>query len=242
MIESLLIVVGGLLGSGHCVGMCGGFVLTLGSQATNYRQNLVRQIVYAVGRVSVYILAGAFVGFGSWKLGQGVLSIVNLQACLSIFAGLLLILEGVFAAGLVRRPFVSHAGCPGASAFASMLHAPTWSAVFAAGLANGLLPCGLVYAYLALAASAGSLFHGAAVMGLFGLGTMPAMIVTGLAGSLLSLSWRHRIFRLAAWCMILTGMLSLWRGSVAFQGSSEQTPACPYCAPDYDRPISSQTD
>lgn len=230
MTESLLIVAGGLLGSGHCIGMCGGFVLTLGGQAANPRQNFLRQAVYALGRVSVYALAGAFVGFGSWRLGQGMLSIVNLQAVLALLAGVLLILEGLSSAGLVRRPFAAIGGCPGASGFAALLRAPTWSAIFVAGLVNGMLPCGLVYAYLALAASAGDLFQGAAVMALFGLGTMPAMILTGLSGSLLTLRWRQRIFRLAAWCMILTGALAVWRGASAFQGADPSTPPCPYCA------------
>jgi sulfite exporter TauE/SafE len=229
MIDALLIIAGGLLGSGHCIGMCGGFVLTLGSHAQNPWRNLLRQVVYALGRVSVYVLAGAFVGFGTWQLGRGSLGIVTVQACLSIVAGLFLIAEGLFSAGLLPRPFASTKGCSGVNVFATLLRAPNLSTVFVGGLINGLLPCGLVYAYLALAASAGNLFAGAAVMALFGLGTLPALALTGLTGSLLSHVWRQRIFRIAAYCMILTGALSLWRGAAAFQSTSDQSPPCPYC-------------
>jgi sulfite exporter TauE/SafE len=230
MIESLLIVAGGLLGAGHCIGMCGGFALTLGSAAKNPWQNLLRQTVYAFGRVSVYVLAGAFVGFGSWQLGRDGVGLVRLQACLSIVAGLFLIAEGLFSAGWLPRPFATKAGCPSVNLFAAMLRAPNLSSVFVGGLVNGLLPCGLVYAYLALAASAGNLFTGAAVMALFGLGTMPVLILTGITGSVLSLVWRQRIFRIAAYCMILTGALALWRGASAAMWSPGQESPCPYCA------------
>lgn len=227
MIESLLIIAGGLLGSGHCIGMCGGFALTLGSQAQNPWRNLLRQCVYALGRVSVYVLAGAFVGFGSWQLGRSNLGVVTVQAGLSIVAGLFLIAEGAFSAGLLSRPFASTKGCPGVNGFASLLKAPNLLSVFVGGLVNGLLPCGLVYGYLALAASAGNLFTGAAVMGLFGLGTLPALILTGLTGSLLSHIWRQRMFRIAAFCMILTGAMSLWRGAAVW--AFETSVQCPYC-------------
>jgi sulfite exporter TauE/SafE len=230
MIESLLIVAGGFLGAGHCIGMCGGFVLTLGSAAKSTWQNLSRQTVYAFGRVSVYVLAGAFVGFGSWKLGRDGLGLIRLQACLSIVAGLLLIAEGLFSTGWLPRPFASKSACPNANIFAALLRTPNLAGVFTGGLVNGLLPCGLVYAYLALAASSGNLFTGAAVMALFGLGTMPVLILTGITGTILNLVWRQRIFRFAAYCMILTGALALWRGTAAAMWTPEVNLPCPYCS------------
>lgn len=229
MMESLLIVAGGLLGSGHCLGMCGGFALTLGSHAPDTRSNLLRQAIYGLGRVSVYTLAGAFVGFGAWQLGRSSLAIFNLQAILSLIAGAFLIAEGLFSLGIVPRPFAQRSVCPGVNVFALLLRAPNLASVFAGGLVNGLLPCGLVYAYLALAASTGNLFQGAAVMALFGMGTLPALIVLGLLGTLLSHLWRQRLFRLAALCMILTGVLALWRGAAALQSAADETPACPAC-------------
>jgi sulfite exporter TauE/SafE len=229
MIESLLLVAGGLLGAGHCIGMCGGFALTLGSAAKSPWNNLARQSIYAAGRVSVYVLAGAFVGFGTWRLGRDGLGFAQAQACLSIVAGLFLVAEGLFSAGWLPRPFAAKQGCPRMNVFASLLRAPNLSAVFVGGLVNGMLPCGLVYAYLALAASSGNLFTGAAVMALFGLGTVPVLILTGLTGSMLGLVWRRRIFRVAAYCMILTGLLALWRGIAAFPTTDDPDPPCPFC-------------
>lgn len=230
MIEALLIIAGGLLGSGHCIGMCGGFALTLGSHATSSWRNLACQCVYATGRVFVYTFAGALVGFGSWQLGRAGLGLIQVQAGLSIVAGLLLIAEGAFSTGLVPRPFTSKAGCPGVNVFATLLRAPNLASVFVGGMVNGLLPCGLVYAYLALAASAGNLFAGAGIMALFGLGTLPALILTGMSGSLLSLAWRQRVFRVAAYCMILTGVLAVSRGAAAITSTQDGEPTCPYCS------------
>jgi sulfite exporter TauE/SafE len=145
---------------------------------------------------------------------------------------LFLIAEGAFSTGWVARPFATGTGCPGVSTFAALLRAPNLSSVFVAGLVNGLLPCGLVYAYLALAASSGNVFAGTAVMALFGLGTLPALILTGMSGSLLSHVWRRRCFRIAAICMILTGCIAVWRGAsfglALVDGATDCAP-CPGC-------------
>jgi sulfite exporter TauE/SafE len=228
MMEALLIVAGGLLGSGHCIGMCGGFALTLGSHAPNPWRNLLHQSVYGLGRVSVYALAGAFVGFGAWRLTSW--NVLNVQAVLSIVAGLFLIAEGLFSTGWVPRPFAAKGGCPGKNVFAMLLRGQKLSTVFVGGLVNGLLPCGLVYGYLALAASMGNVFHGAAVMALFGVGTLPALILIGLTGSLVTLAWRQRILYAAACCILVTGVLAVWRGGAALQWQAEPAPACPYCS------------
>ncbi len=226
MLEPVLILLGGMLGAGHCLGMCGGFVLTLGASASSARANLCRQLVYSSGRIAVYALAGAFVGYGAWRLNAGLGTVINIQASLSILAGVLLIAEGSFSAGLLRRPFAGVQACPGASTFAALLRAPGWSAIFVAGCVNALLPCGLVYAYLALAAGSGNLFSGAAVMALFGLGTVPALLIVGLAGTAVPVRWRQRVFHAAAWCMLLTGVLSISRGVAAFTSEDEPPPNC----------------
>jgi sulfite exporter TauE/SafE len=231
MLDCLLIVMGGLLGSGHCIGMCGGFVLTLASHSPTWRTNMVRQLLFAAGRVSTYVFAGAALGFGSWRLGNDLRAIVNLQALLSLGAGAFLIAEGLFALGWVPRPFAVK-GCHGAGGFANLLRAREKSTVFVAGLVNGLLPCGLVYGYLALAASAGHLLRGALVMALFGLGTVPALVLTGLGGGLLSLAWRRRLFQIAAWCMLLTGALAVARGTGFIRPDTASDSACPFCAED----------
>ncbi len=80
---------------------------------------------------------------------------------------------------------------------------------------TGLLPCGLVYGFLALACSTASLPRGAATMAAFGLGTVPLMVLTGTGASLVSMVTRRRLLRFAAWCVVLTGIVSLARGTMA---------------------------
>jgi sulfite exporter TauE/SafE len=102
--------------------------------------------------------------------------------------------------------------------------------VFLAGMVNGLLPCGLVYAYLALAASAGDFLGGGLTMALFGLGTLPVMVLLGCGGSLLRRVSRGHVLQVAAWCVVLTGVLSIVRGVgfVQLPGPLEP-PGCPMC-------------
>jgi sulfite exporter TauE/SafE len=224
--EYLLIFAGGLLGSAHCVGMCGAFMITLAGQH-GLSSNAVRQLTYNLGRVCTYALAGAFVGYFGRRVGLETRSVVVLQAALSCLAGTFLILEGLWSGGWLRRPWQSKPGCPGASSFASLLRAREWPAVFAAGTLNGLLPCGLVYAYLALAASRGDMLGGVLTMTAFGLGTLPLLVLTGLSGHILKASLRRWVFGIAAACMIATGVLAIGRGAAFYLAPTEA--ACPLC-------------
>jgi len=215
VIDSLLIFAGGLLGSSHCVGMCGGFVLALGGTGQRWTANLRRQIAYGLGRVFTYIAFGVVAGYGGWRLTTQAPSLVNVQALLSIAAGLLLLVQGLSAAGLLRlgsRP-ANGGACLGSGLFGSLLRATRLRSVFLGGVVNGLLPCSLVYAYMALAASTGDLWHGGMTMALFGLGTLPLLVLLGsCGGSLLSLASRRLMLRGAAWCVVLTGVITILRG------------------------------
>lgn len=229
-IEPLLLLAGGLLGSAHCLGMCGGFVLMLGSGSAGRWSALSRQIVYAMGRISVYSFGGAAAGFAGWRLNLEARSLIDVQGVLCVLAGGLLALEGCWSLGWLPR-LKAPAGCPMIS-FGSLLRAPGWRAAFAAGVWNGFLPCGLVYAYLALAASKAQVFPGLGVMLLFGLGTIPTLVLTGLLGSMASVRVRTLVFRAAAVCLLITGAWTLSRGVQTFcRTSADPTPACPFCDP-----------
>jgi sulfite exporter TauE/SafE len=226
-----LIFVGGFLGSSHCIGMCGGFALALGTTGTTWAANVVRQICYSLGRVFTYSTAGAAAGYGGWRLMTELRSIVNLQAGLSITAGVLLVVQGLAAAGFGRGLMKAHSGpCLGSRFFAAWLRAARWHSVFLGGMVNGLLPCGLVYAYLALAGSSGDMLHGLAVMALFGLGTMPVMVLVGSGGSVLSWTFQRHLLRVAGWCVVVTGLITILRG-VGFlpgmvAGAGTECPLC----------------
>ena len=228
-----LIFLGGLLGSSHCVGMCGSFALSIGMGSPRLRGNLLRQAVYTSGRICTYAFGGAIAGFGGLWLSRRNSTLVNFQATLCVIAGILLILQGLSSVGLVSRltRWKGNASpCPARSFFGEFLTRPGLTSAFVAGLLTGFLPCGLVYAFLALAASSGSLLQGTVAMILFGLGTAPLMIVTGIGATALSLANRRRVLKLAAWCVVVTGLLSVNRGFgwVKFTGSAS-LPKCPHC-------------
>jgi uncharacterized protein len=232
MTDWLLILMGGLLGSSHCIGMCGGFALLLGAHRRGLAVNLGRQVVYSLGRIFTYSVAGALAGYGGWRLTRGPWSPVTGQALLALAAGILLIVEGLSAGGFLprlRQVSRQPALC-GAASLAALLNSPCLHHVFLGGLANGLLPCGLVYAYLALAAGSGHWLGGLATMACFGLGTLPMMVLIGCGGSLLSLGSRRHLFRLAAACVVAMGLLSVVRGMAFLEYSSAPDNAsCPYC-------------
>lgn len=240
MIEWPLIFLGGLLGSSHCIGMCGAFALTIGLGTVSARANLRRQLIYSAGRIFTYSFAGAVAGFGGMRLQRlAVPTIgpwtVDMQSVLAIAAGALLVVQGLHAAGFLPRILRRGAAapyCPSRALFASFLTAPGWHYAFLAGLLTGFLPCGLVYAYLVLAAGSGGLPTGMAIMALFGTGTIPLMVLTGLGTSLLSPSARHRLLQAAAFCVIITGLLTIHRGINWTRSSNPTTgPACPLCEP-----------
>ncbi len=225
-----LIFLAGLLGSSHCVGMCGGFALSIGMGATGWKNNLGRQLTYSLGRIFTYTFAGAVVGFLGVHLNQQSSELVNFQAVLSITAGLLLVAQGLFAAGWIpawRKSLAPHTTCLARTFFGSFLTAPGLWNVFIAGLLTGFLPCGLVYAFLALAASSGSMPAGMAIMALFGGGTIPIMVLTGAGATVLSRTARAKLLKVAAVCVILTGVLAMARGA-EFWGRRNVT-QCPLC-------------
>jgi len=228
MIELPLVFMSGLLGSGHCLGMCGPFALAIGAAGRDWRQNLARQVGYTAGRVFTYAFLGMAAAFGSATLGQRAADWVRVPALLAIAAGVFLVYQGLVTAGVMRSltSMATRSGpCLAAGFFRAFLNAPQPGQVFIAGLLTGFLPCGLVYALLALAASTGNVWHGAMTMTLFGLGTAPMMILFGSGSSLLSWNWRHRVLRMAAWCVVVAGVISIARGI----GGLQSVPACPFC-------------
>lgn len=231
MIDLVLAFGGGLLGSAHCLGMCGAFVLALGARQRGIA-NLLRQILYGLGRVFTYTFGGLLAGYGAWRLTDVMGSVVNLQAILAIAAGILLMGQGLVSAGVVRlRSRLAGEGpCLGPSLFNSLLTATRLHNVFLGGVVNGFLPCGLVYAYLALAASRGNVWQGGLTMAAFGLGTLPALTLLGWGGQFLQLAARRHVVHVAAWCVVATGILSLGRGVVFLSESLPFAEArCPLC-------------
>jgi len=218
----LAIIAGGMLGSAHCIGMCGGFAAAISATDRPIGPILARQLLYCLGRIFTYAFLGSLAGYGGFYLSMLRWGPLDPQQILSIAAGLTMLLAGLGALGRVRLPYswsrlLSQLVSPLYSYF---LNARGWWGYFVAGLFNGLLPCGLVYSFLAIAAASGTPQHGALTMAFFGLGTVPAMVTIGCGTKLMTHHLRMRVYRVAAVLMIAFGLVTIWRGL------PRETPCC----------------
>lgn len=201
----------GLLGSVHCLGMCGPLALALPPAGRTRLAYLSGRIFYNSGRIITYAAMGVLFG-----LAGKVLFMAGLQRALSILAGVV-ILAGVlavkvFPAALSPSHVVARALARVKGHWSRLLGQRTLGSMFVIGLLNGLLPCGLVYAALAGAAATGSGLKGALFMTLFGLGTFPAMLAVALAGKMVSLGFRKFLQPLVPASLCLLACLFILRG------------------------------
>ncbi|TSA12584.1 MAG: sulfite exporter TauE/SafE family protein [Betaproteobacteria bacterium] len=196
----------GLLGGVHCAGMCGGIVGALTVQTPRLQRAWKLHLAYSAGRITSYAAAGAIMGLIG---GAGLLfnQILPVQLLLYVLANLVLISLGLYLAGignqLTRLEGLGAALWRRVRPYSSkVLPADTVTKAFALGTLWGWLPCGLVYSLLATALLSGSAAGGAAVMLAFGLGTLPNLLLAGMAFKRLRDVTSNRRLRLAAGVLV----------------------------------------
>lgn len=233
MIELPLIFIGGLLGSAHCLGMCGPLALALSAGAPAGSSLISRQLAFSLGRIFTYGFCGAAAGLGGAWLTTESRGFVLSQAWLAIFAGSLLVVMGLVTSGVLPKPTTRILGglpCGAATWLKTFLTSSSRSGPLLAGLFTGFIPCGLVYAFLLKAGSTGSLWLGWLTMAAFGLGTVPLMVTIGYSGRFLSVANRSRLFQFAAVCIVVTGVISIARGASQLSTPSiHEAAPCPFC-------------
>jgi sulfite exporter TauE/SafE len=223
----LVIFAAGFAGSFHCIGMCGGFACALGRDPQGPGGTVVRHLVYNLGRLTTYCFLGAAAGALGQVLCTPQGTVVPLlggpldtgQRVLAVIAGLLMIAMAMQFFGLLQRWHRVATGFGGTTlsmSLRSLLQAPGRAAPLAFGVFNGFLPCPLVYAFAAQAASTAGVLPGFLVMASFGLGTFPAMLMMGGVGRILAPVWRQRGVWLAGSCILLLGVITLGRGLLPF--------------------------
>jgi hypothetical protein len=208
----------GLFGGVHCVAMCGGVVGVLCSAAPRQHRY---PIAYNAGRLGAYVTLGAmFAALGSGAVGAFPLEAIRFT--LRAFAAVLMLGIGLHLAGLpsIVKPVES-------------IGAPVWRRVeplakrflplrspfhaLVVGSLWGLMPCGLLYAALALATTADSALEGAMTMGAFGLGTLPVMLSLGAVATRIK-KWLARL-----WVRRFAGAVVLAFGLYSSVGLAQQT-------------------
>ena len=200
----------GLLGSLHCVGMCGPIALSLPYQGQQPWRSAANVMLYNMGRVITYTVLGTLIGIA----GRGFF-LAGAQSYISIGLGIFLLVVALFSidveSRLLRIPFMQQLNTWVKLQLGKLLKGGR-NRLFTIGLLNGLLPCGLVYVAIVGAVSTGVVWESAAYMAAFGLGTVPLMLATALAGQFISMKWRVRLRKLLPVFLVAFALLFIFRG------------------------------
>lgn len=200
----------GLLGGGHCMGMCGGLMgaLTLAIPPEQRGRRLQLLLAYNLGRILSYASAGLLFGLAGWAVASSPAAML-----LRIVAGLLLISMGLYLggwwSGLTRIEALGRGLWRHIQPVASrLLPVSSLPRALLLGALWGWLPCGLVYSTLLWAASQGDALDSGLLMLAFGLGTWPVLLATGMAAERLTALLRRRGVRMAGGLLVI--LFGLW--------------------------------
>jgi sulfite exporter TauE/SafE len=217
MIPLLLTVfAASLVGSLHCIGMCGPFVAFYsGSDGSAGARRLLSHAAYSGGRLATYVLFGLAAGAVGAALDVAG-SLAGVQRIAAIVAGSTMVLWGVLALLQLRgvRIFRHASGNSRISGllrrgFSLVGDKPPVIRAAVVGLLSGLLPCGWLWAFVVTAAGTGNALKGAAVMAAFWAGTVPALLAVGLGAQLLSAPLRRHIPAVTAVLLVGLGLIAI---------------------------------
>lgn len=233
----------GLLGSGHCFGMCGGIAAGLGSLTVSeeseghLKPRFMTALLFNLGRIVSYAALGLISATLLASAGK-VLNVPQWSMILRFVTALMIFLIGLqFLFNWQTLASIERAGArvwkyvlPIAIKASSL---PGGSGRLLLGLCWGLLPCGLVYSVLLTASASGSAVSGATVMLVFGLGTIPSMLGMSLAApalaAMLNDRWTKKLMGAA---LILLAVISVALMVIRMQGRSEHHHAYIYKVPE----------
>lgn len=204
-------VIFGLLGSFHCVGMCGPIAFMLPVDRTNSSRKILQIFTYHFGRLLAYSIIGLVFGV----VGKG-LYIFGLQQQLSITIGILMIAVVLIPTRIFNKynfskpiyKIISKVK----SALGQALKKKTADTFLTIGFLNGFLPCGLVYMAVFASLAMGSALEGSLYMALFGVGTIPLMTSAIYLGKFLNATIKQRIQKAIPIFVIIIGLLFILRG------------------------------
>lgn len=201
----------GIVGSLHCIGMCGPIVVALPLKNQNMLTKVLGAVLYNSGRVATYGLLGVLFGL----LGKGI-HMAGFQQWTSIILGIVMIISVLFPfvfrekitignllAGMASRLIVR---------LKKLFASRSYGSLLLIGLLNGLLPCGLVYVAIAGAINSGSVISGSLFMVLFGIGTTPLLLLATLASDAIGQRIRQKMQKAVPYFVFMLGVLFILRG------------------------------
>jgi sulfite exporter TauE/SafE len=184
----------GFVGSPHCIGMCGSFALACGGRVGH-------TVAWHAGKTLTYAVLGAVAGFAG-------ASVPGPTWVATLVSAVLVVWFAAALAGLVPEPTLRIPGLTHLATRAARRDDLVSRFVF--GMANGLLPCGLVYASLGIAVASGDALTGFLAMGAFGLATVPALATFGL-GVRKAVGERPWVRRVLAVLVLVAGLWIVFR-------------------------------
>lgn len=208
LITALMI---GLVGSLHCMGMCGPIAIGIPLHKANWLMKISGGLLYNSGRIITYGVLGAIFGL----LGRGI-QLAGLQQWSSIALGIIMILSVVFPVLFKEKIKIDKIFTGYASrligSFRKLFTKSSLGSLLLIGLLNGLLPCGLVYMAIAGAINTNDVMMGVAFMVVFGIGTTPALLAVSLVGNVISINFRNKVKRVIPVFIVILGILFILRG------------------------------
>lgn len=201
----------GLISSLHCVGMCGPLALALPVHHLSRIKQVLSLLLYQAGRVITYSILGLVFGLAGRQL-----FLAGFQQWFSIIMGIVVLLLVVLY-WIYKRPLqpliLKKLFTQVQSFMIKMFHARKNSGGFILlGMANGLLPCAMVYVAVAGALTTTQVSYGVLFMAMFGAGTLPAMMIIGYFGRMVSLPVRNMFRQAIPVFMTIVGIVLILRG------------------------------
>lgn len=216
----------GLISNFHCLGMCGPIALAIPVKSDSTSSRIASILLYNIGRIFTYAILGAIFGF----FGQG-LFLMGIQQQISIILGAIIVIGAVltlmnrklnFTDKLLKGKLLKLQ-----QSMSKYLRKQGYTNNFVLGLLNGLLPCGLVYFALVGAIATGHVLSGVTFMTMFGIGTLPVMVLLPWIKDYLTTSFRHKLQKAIPVMLIIFGGLLIVRGANL---------GIPYLSPKVEKP------
>ncbi len=222
----------GFVGSAHCLGMCGPLVLAYslhikGAETdgtatgrTVLQSGLLHHLCFHLGRIFSYGFLGVLGAMLFHAADPGRL-MFNITGTMSVVGGAFMVYLGLTILNILPMPAFLNSIPAGSQSisgrlFSRLFRSRHLGSKFLLGIATGFLPCGLSWAMIAKAATTENMAQAFLTMAAFGLGTVPALFLTGLSASVVSLKVRYLGARFAALSVIVMGCMLVFKGAGVF--------------------------
>lgn len=208
-----------MLSVGHCVGMCGGFVIAYSTRLSSKTKRVafIYSFMYQISRVFAYAVLGLIAGY----FGSLFAMTSKFMGYFHFFIGAFLVLLGY---ALIKRgeilKFIENDKIWNkfiAKPFKNLASKESILAFGLLGFLNGLIPCGLVYTFIAMAMLSGSVIKGVVIMSIFGLCTMPTLLFLSFISNFLNSKFQKTMLFISAFIVMAYGIYSMYSGFIAIK-------------------------